>query len=95
VIEMTEVQDLDVRQKAIERLRKKRDLGAHVLAYLCVNGCLVAIWAVTGAGFFWPVFPLFGWGIGLVFHTWDVYRGEPSEEQIGREITRMRDARVG
>jgi hypothetical protein len=48
--------------------------------------------AVTGAGFFWPVFLILGWGIGLVFHVWDVYRGEPSEDQIRREITRMQGA---
>ena len=87
---MTEVPDGDLRQDAIARLRKKRDLWAHVLAYVLVNGSILAIWAVTGSGFFWPVFLLVGWGIGLVFHAWDVYRGEPSEEQIGREITRMR-----
>src|SRR5438552_3785580 len=26
-----------------------------------VNTFIVAIWAVTGAGFFWPVFPMVGW----------------------------------
>ena len=38
---------------------------AHALAYVMVNLLLVAVWFVTGAGFFWPVFPLFGWGIGM------------------------------
>jgi hypothetical protein len=88
---VTEIQDQDreLREEAIVRLRRKRELGAHLLAYVLVNGFLVAIWAVSGAGFFWPVFPVLGWGIGVVFHVWDVYRGEPSEDQIRREITRM------
>ena len=89
---MIEVQEPDVREQAIARLRKKRELGAHALAYLLVNASLVAIWVVTGSGFFWPVFPLLGWGIGLAFHAWDVYRGEPSEEQISREIARLQRA---
>ncbi len=25
----------------------------------------VILWAVTGGGFFWPVFPILGWGIGV------------------------------
>ena len=52
---------------------------------------LIAIWAVTGAGFFWPVFPLLGWGIGLGFNAWDTYGRRPiSEEQIRREAERLR-----
>ena len=27
---------------------------------------LVAIWALTGAGYFWPIWPMLGWGIGVV-----------------------------
>ena len=35
-------------------------------AYLAVMALLVAIWALTGAGYFWPVWPALGWGIGLM-----------------------------
>ena len=66
---------------------------AHALAYLSVNVLLVAIWVATGAGFFWPLFPIFGWGIGLAFHAWSVYWPEPGEEQVDREIERIRRQR--
>ncbi|MDO5498695.1 MAG: DUF1707 domain-containing protein [Propionibacteriaceae bacterium] len=26
----------------------------------------IGIWALTGAGYFWPVWPIMGWGIGVV-----------------------------
>jgi hypothetical protein len=56
-----------------------------------VNAFLVAIWAVTSDGtLFWPIFPILGWGIGLVFHAWDVYGRPPGEEQIHREMERLR-----
>jgi 2TM domain len=55
-----------------------------------VNALLIGIWASTGAGFFWPVFPLLGWGIGIAFHALEVYRGEPSEEEIAKEMDRLR-----
>lgn len=51
----------------------------------------MGIWAVTGAGFFWPVFPIMGWGIGLAFNAWDVYRRQiPTEERILREMESLR-----
>ena len=35
-------------------------------AYLSVMLLLVAIWAFTGAGYFWPAWPALGWGVGLL-----------------------------
>jgi hypothetical protein len=44
---------------------RRVDIGAILRPYLLVNALLIAIWAVTGAGYFWPIFPLVGWGIGV------------------------------
>jgi Domain of unknown function (DUF1707) len=32
-------------------------------AYVATSVLLVAIWALTGAGYFWPVWPILGWGL--------------------------------
>ncbi len=43
---------------------------------------------------FWPVFPIVGWGIGVVLNAWDVFRREQfTEAQISKEIGRMRGTR--
>lgn len=34
-------------------------------AFLAVNLVLVAVWALSGGGYFWPVWPILGWGLGL------------------------------
>jgi len=84
-------QNDDLREQAITRIKKREDFKAHLLAYTLVNAMLVGIWAVTGAGFFWPVFPLLGWGIGVCFNAWDVFRrATPTEEQIRREMEALR-----
>jgi len=71
------IDERDLRERAIASLKKKREFGEHLLAYVLVNVFLVAIWAVTSDGtLFWPILPILGWGIGLVFHAWDVY-GRP------------------
>jgi 2TM domain len=81
----------DLREEAIRSLRKKRDFRSHLVAYLLVNALLVVIWAVTGADFFWPIFPILGWGIGVAFNAWDVYGRRPiTEEAIRREQDRLR-----
>ncbi len=46
----------------------------HLRAYVLVMVALVAIWALTGAGYFWPVWPALGWGIGLVPHAFAAHR---------------------
>jgi hypothetical protein len=81
----------ELREQAIKRLKKRRDFHGHVLIYLMVNAFLVVIWAMTMPdGFFWPVFPIVGWGIGVVMNAWDVYFVEDfGEEDINREIERI------
>lgn len=91
---MTTSQDsaqAELRQQAIAQLKKRRDFGVHLLIYFLVNGFLVIIWAMTNLhGFFWPVFVIVPWGIGVVLNAWDVYRRAGfSEEQIRREMRHL------
>ncbi len=37
----------------------------HLVTFLMVNVLLVGIWAATGAGYFWPIFPFLGWGVAV------------------------------
>lgn len=56
-----------------------------------MNTLLIAIWALTSRGFFWPIFPMLGWGIGLSIHAYEAFgRRGPSEDQIQREMDRLR-----
>lgn len=83
--------ETEVRERALKRLKKRRDFHAHLLIYVLVNTFLVVIWWLTmPGGFFWPVIPIAGWGIGVVMNGWDVYFAEDfGEEDIEREIHRM------
>ena len=44
-------------------------LRVHLTVYLSVIGFLVAIWFLTGAGTFWPVWPAMAWGLAIVIHA--------------------------
>lgn len=79
-----------LRQRALERLEKRAEFRMHLIAYVLVNILLVAVWfTVADGGLFWPIFPMLGWGIGLVMHAIDVYRRPITEDQIVSEIRRL------
>jgi uncharacterized ion transporter superfamily protein YfcC len=83
-----------LREQAIKQLKKKRDFRSHLFIYLAVNAMLVVIWAVTSSGFFWPIFPILGWGIGIGANAWDVYgRKQITEDEVQRETERLRSER--
>ena len=50
---------------AIERIQAKRGFGVHATVYVAVNLLLIAVWAITSRGYFWPIWPILGWGVGL------------------------------
>ena len=83
----------ELRHQAVRRLEAKRGLMAHALAYVMVNLLIIAIWYTTSRGFFWPVFPIFGWGIGLAFNAWDVLWPAPGPGKIEAEMERLRRSR--
>jgi 2TM domain len=75
------------REQAIKRLKAKNEFKVHLVVYLTMNALLVLVWALTSSGYFWPIWPIAGWGIGVVMHGYTVYWGSVfTEEQIEREM---------
>jgi hypothetical protein len=71
------------------QLQRWRDFQAQIAAYLMINIVFVIIWTVNGHGFFWPVYPLVGWAVGLSFqHFSAVLRGQITDEDVRRKLRR-------
>lgn len=66
-----------------ELARKRVEFRRHLVVYFVTNAALWILWFVMGQGYPWPVWPLVGWGIGVVFHYVFDYRYSQflSEEQ--------------
>ena len=51
----------------------RRGLWAHLSSYLGTMALVVGIWLVVGltadAWYFWPIWPMLGWGIGVASHA--------------------------
>jgi hypothetical protein len=57
------VADLPAEPSPPARGRPRRRRHGDLHAYVATSVLLVAIWALTGAGYFWPVWPILGWGL--------------------------------
>ena len=81
-----------LRERATRMAYRKRGFRQHLRIYVLVNLLLVGIWAVTGAGYFWPIWSIGGCGIGLGFHAWGIYGSHRplTEDEVSREMDRLR-----
>lgn len=83
------MEDAERREAAIKRLREKREFWTHLFTYVAVNALLVGVWIATDSGgYFWPIWPILGWGIGICIHAFDTFRSPIGEEAIRREMER-------
>lgn len=83
--------DLDrVRADAAKAVKDRQGFRAHLTSYIFVIGMLTAIWLITVVTtgnflYFWPVWPAFGWGIGLFAHYLSVYGGWANQNEADRQ----------
>ena len=77
------------RAEARKRVQRKREFSGNLAAYVVVNAFLVVIWWMSGRGYFWPIWVMAGWGVGLVMHGYDVYFRRPiTDADIDAEMRR-------
>jgi hypothetical protein len=88
--------DVELRRLAIRRADMRLAFRSHLFAYAIVNAGLVAIYVMTSFGhYFWPIWPMIGWGIGLGAHAATVYMdGENLRDRmIEEELEKLRRGR--
>ena len=71
-----------------ELAHKRVEFRSHLIAYSVIIGACWIIWAVTGRHYPWPMWPMVGWGIGVIFHYLFDYRPAKflSEEEEYRKL---------
>jgi len=66
-----EYQDEGARTKRAGKAR--RGFSIHLAAYLAVNALLVGVNLATSPKYLWFVWPLLGWGVGLLAHAFATF----------------------
>lgn len=83
----------EARETAVKRLQAQRQFKATLVSGVGVVLLMVVIWLLSGQGYFWPIWVMFGFGIALATTAWHAY-GTPqapiTENEIQREVDRTR-----
>ncbi|HET6831261.1 MAG TPA: 2TM domain-containing protein [Solirubrobacterales bacterium] len=90
---MAELEQDDARERALNRLKAQRSFRGLAVTAVGVLVLMIVIWALSGGGYFWPIWVVFGLGVALVASGWQAYgpRQRPiTEDDIRREIDEQR-----
>ncbi len=79
------------REAALARLKHRKGLQKQLKTYVITNITLIVIWALSGQGDFWPVWPITFWGLALLYQAWAFQHPEKpiSDQDIENEMNRM------
>ena len=83
----------EIRKIATERVKAKKGFFSHLTAYILVNLMLIAIWYFTGTKYFWPMWVLLFWGIGLIVNAITVFARRDTgweKREVEKEIARIK-----
>lgn len=66
--------DSELRAYAKKQLKNKQEFRVYLRVYLAVVALTATIWFLTSPGsYFWPIWVIFGMGIGAVFIGLEAY----------------------
>jgi len=79
-------------KQARKRIKELKDFYAHLASYVVVHIFLIVLNLFVTPDFWWVLFSLGGWGIGLAIHAFDVFGTSSDwEERKMQELTGWRD----
>ena len=82
------------RKAAEDRLRQQAGFKKTVGGFLITIVASVVIWALTGQGYFWPVWVVLGLGLATAGMAWSAYgprEKTPSQAEVEEEARKFED----
>lgn len=76
--------------------QKRASFKNHLAVYIVMNIFFWVVWYFTGQRYStgmripWPLWPMFGWGIGLFFHFVEAYV-YPKNNSVEREYQKLKN----
>ena len=78
------------REREARQIVKRRAFWLHLAVWAATNVFVFVVWVLTGGGFPWFLFVIFGWGIGVVAHGATAFLlGDPMDVVLSREQKRL------
>ena len=60
-------------QTAHQNAKAKVEFRIHLINYIAVNSLLAILNLTLTPGYIWFIWPLLGWGIGIILHALRIY----------------------
>ncbi len=78
------IQEIEVKKRQKFNAKKLGEFKSHLVYFMGVNGLLIVLNLLTSPTYFWAIFPLLGWGLGLFFSGMKAYKtnGESYERDF-------------
>lgn len=83
------------RPEVLRRFRGSRSLAGSTGVVVAGGLFLVSIWAITGTGYFWPVWPIMGMAIVLALQGAAVVLWSPDQAELTERIETLESSRAG
>ena len=90
------MENRDLIKKAKKRVKAKKEFYSHLVSYVSVSIFLFFINYFTSPAYWWFVFPVGGWGIGVVAHYFSVFgfmginSSDWEQQEMAKEMDRLR-----
>lgn len=84
--------DKHLRAEAIHRIKSRNALWRTAGTFVIIWLGLIVVWALSGAGYFWPAWAIGGMAIALVFMAFGTFgprSSGPTEAQIDAEMKKL------
>ncbi|MTJ50407.1 2TM domain-containing protein [Dolichospermum sp. UHCC 0259] len=65
--------NVEVKKEQMSNSQQRKGFKSHLFTFLAINGFLVILNLVVSPGYFWAIYPMLGWGLGLLLHGMKVY----------------------
>ena len=82
-------------ERAKKRVEAKIGFYIHLAVYVGVNALLIIINLISSPQYIWFKWPLFGWGIGVLFHGLSVFIFSGSQIKAVKEKMIEEEMRKG
>ncbi len=82
-------------EEASKRVKERKRFYGGLATYAVVNAVLVVIWALSGRGYPWFLWPLGIWGVFLLGDSLRifVFERKSDDEAIKKEVEKMKKGR--
>lgn len=74
---------------ARKRVKRRRKFYSHLIAWVVMSVFFILLNLAT-SDYFWAIFPILGWGIGVAFHGIQIFTNEWEDSEIDREYERLK-----